>query len=301
LAGPAFRPHDQEEEMRAELCLALATAAALKGAPAEDLRAAVAMAARAPLAFERATGNGRWVARGSGYSLSIGAADIDIGLGSERLRIRFVGANAAAQSEGVEPLPGKANLFLGSDPKRWLHDIPTWGRVRYSGVYPGTDAIWYGNQGRLEYDLLLQPGADISGIAMRFEGARKVSVEAGGDLRVEMAGGALALKLPQVYQEGGGGRQQVAATYELRAGTEISFQVGAYDQSRPLVIDPTLVYASYFGSLQPSIAAEPELVHLLWFARGRVDGCSRRCPIGRRLGRRLHCQWKSSTYSRRTE
>jgi len=241
--------------MRAELCLALAMAAALKGAVAEDHRAAVALAAQAPLAFERATGNGRWVARGSGYSLGIGAADIDIGLGNERLRIRFVGANATAASEGLDPLPGKVNFFLGSDPQRWLHDIPTWGRVRYSGVYPGIDAIWYGNQGRLEYDLLLQPGADTSKIAMKFEGARKISVEAGGDLRVEMAGGALALKLPQVYQEGGGGRQRVGATYELRAGDEVGFRVGAYDKSRPLVIDPTLVYATYFGSLQSLIAA----------------------------------------------
>jgi hypothetical protein len=65
----------------------------------------------------------------------------------------------------------------------WLRDIPTYGRIRYKAVYPSVDVVWYGTQGRLEYDLDLQPGAGPNKIAMRFEGARRLSVEASGDPR----------------------------------------------------------------------------------------------------------------------
>jgi hypothetical protein len=186
------------------------------GAPATDRRAAIAAMAEVPLSFERATGgDARWTARGNGFRLAVGAAEVEAGLGDERLRIGFVGADAKAPSVCLDALPGKVNYFVGRDPKSWLHDIPTYARVRYSGVYPGVDVLWHGNQGRLEYDLDLQPGADASRIAMHFEGARKLSLDASGDLRVEMAAGSLSLKLPVVYQDGAGGRRRVdaATTY----------------------------------------------------------------------------------------
>ncbi|MGA3029094.1 MAG: BACON domain-containing carbohydrate-binding protein, partial [Bryobacteraceae bacterium] len=235
--------------MRATGFIILASISSLMGATAADHRPAIAATAQVPLSFEQVTsGNTRWTARGNGYRLAVGAADVEVGLRDEQLRIRLVGANAKAPSVGLDALPGKVNYFIGRDPKLWLRDIPTWERVRYTGVYPGVDMVWYGNQGRLEYDLELQPGADASRIALRFEGARKMALEVSGDLRVEMARGSLSLKLPEVYQDGSGGRKRIDGRYELRAGNEVGFRLAAYDESRPLVIDPTLVYATYFGS-----------------------------------------------------
>ena len=77
--------------------------------------------------------------------------------------------------------PGRAarqgQLLRRTRSEGLAHDIPTYGRVRYKAVYPGVDMVWYGKQGRLEYDLDLQPGADPEKIAMRFDGAKKLSVE----------------------------------------------------------------------------------------------------------------------------
>ncbi len=231
-------------------------AGGMMGATANDHRQAITVAEQAPLSFERATsGNTHWTARGNGYWVAVGGADVEVGLNHELLRIAFVGADATAVSAGLDALPGKVNYLVGRDPKAWLHDIPTYRRVRYEGVYPGVDVVWYGKQGRLEYDLEIQPGADASHIAMRFEGARKLSVDANGDLRVEMAAGSLSLKLPEVYQEGAGKRKRIGSGYELRAGNEVGFRLADYDKARPLVIDPTLVYATYFGSSSPTVDA----------------------------------------------
>ncbi len=196
--------------------------------------------ANLPLFFERPAGAARWTARGESYLFSIGPADVEVSLGQERLRVRFAGANAKTSLEGLDPLPGKVNYLIGSDPKRWLRNLPTYARVRAKRLYPGADVVWYGNQGQLEYDLELEAGADPTSMAMQIEGASKLSLDASGDLRIELASGSLTLKRPEVYQQA----KRIEAAYDLRAAGEVRFRLGSYDRSQPLVIDPVLVYAS---------------------------------------------------------
>jgi len=76
------------------------------------------------------------------------------------LRMKLVGANPHARVTGLEELPGKSNYFIGNDPKKWRTNVPNYAKVKYANVYPGVDLVYYGNQGQLEYDFVVQPGAD---------------------------------------------------------------------------------------------------------------------------------------------
>ena len=83
------------------------------------------------------------------------------------LRMRLVGANTSATVRGAEELPGKSNYFIGNDPKKWRTNVPTYAQVKYQGVYPGVDLVYYGNQGgQLEYDFVVAPGADPSALVL---------------------------------------------------------------------------------------------------------------------------------------
>ena len=163
------------------------------------------------------------------------------------LRMQLVGAQHGSEGAGEEPLAGVANYFLGDDPARWRTGVPTYAKVRYQEVYPGVDLVYYGNQGQLEYDFVVAPGADPSAIALRWEGAEAGAPGEQGDLILHTAGGALRQRRPVVYQESDGYRQEVEGGYLLREDGQIRFAVGTYDLSRPLVIDPTLVYSTYLG------------------------------------------------------
>jgi len=102
------------------------------------------------------------------------------------LRFQLLGANSAAEIVGEGQLPGKSNYFLGHDPSRWRTGIAQYSRVRYRGVYPGVDLVYYGNQGKLEYDFIIRAQADVQNVGFLVKGSKQIKVEASGDLVIRM-------------------------------------------------------------------------------------------------------------------
>ncbi len=235
----------------------LMSASGLVAAATADRKSAEKILNGMPLSFERNSGqmagaSAEWVGRANGYRVALDATGATIlpaaANRGDVVRMEFVNARPQASGKPLEPLRGRSNYLVGRDPKRWIQNLGTYGRAEYDDVYENVDVAWYGNQGQLEYDFLVRPGADPNRIRVRFEGTRTLALEPNGDVRIETAAGAMKLRLPAVYQEAAGGRKRVEGRYLLRAANEIGFELAAYDKSKPLVIDPTLVYGTYFGS-----------------------------------------------------
>lgn len=164
------------------------------------------------------------------------------------LGLHLLGAHPVPQVTGLDELPGKSHYFIGNDPKKWHPDVPTYARVQYQEIYPGIELIFYGNQGQLEYDLIVAPGANPKAIRLAFEGSvgaqhghAPLQMDTQGDLVLHTAGGELRLRKPLVYQEINGAKQPIPSRYRLHGRDQVSFEVAAYDPARPLVIDPVLV------------------------------------------------------------
>src|SRR5207237_6495811 len=129
---------------------------------------------------------------------------------------------------------------------RWVTTVPTYGRVEYEAVYPGVDVVFYGNPRQLEYDVVVAPGSDPAAVRFGLKGAETVVVDGAGDVIVGTASGDVRLRKPRAYQDRNGRREAMDARYVVR-GTRIAFQVADYDRTRPLIIDPVLVYGAYLG------------------------------------------------------
>src|ERR1043166_7824551 len=170
------------------------------------------------------------------------------------LRMRLVGANPQARITGVNELSGRVNYFIGSDPNKWLSNVPIFARVRYEDVYHGVDLVYYGDQGQVEYDFLVEPGANPDIIALEFEGANQIELDANGELIAQLNGGPVRWRKPIVYQDIDGQRRKIEATYRLKNGHTFGFQVGDYDSSKPLIIDPALSYSTYLGGTSDDAA-----------------------------------------------
>ncbi len=234
----------------------LLTLSALAQAPLPSRQVAVNYG-KLPLGFEPNQGQTdarvRFISRGAGYAIFLSPTSATFALhGSQEsavVRMDLLGADSKAAIEAQDKLPGITNYLMGSTRARWTTSLPTYAKTRSRDVYPGIDLVYYGTQGRLEYDFVLAPKADPSKIRLKFEGATPV-VDASGDLVLAL--GDIRFHKPVLYQEANGIRRPVSGRFTLAANHEVGFQVGAYDPSRELVIDPVLLYSSYLGGSSTS-------------------------------------------------
>ncbi|MBI1195771.1 MAG: tandem-95 repeat protein [Gammaproteobacteria bacterium] len=175
----------------------------------------------------------------------------------DELTLRFLGNAPDGRSWTARTrLPGHVNYIIGQDPKKWFYGIPMFKEVVYEQAFPGTDIHFYGNQRRLEYDIVLAPGADPALLRFAYEGAKALSLNGGGDLEIHLGGGTIIQNRPTIFQEIGGVRHAVSGAFVLvrhdggdsaRQPLQYGFELGAYDPRYPLVIDPVLIYSTYLG------------------------------------------------------
>ncbi|HKS95148.1 MAG TPA: SBBP repeat-containing protein, partial [Terriglobia bacterium] len=168
--------------------------------------------------------------------------------------MELVGARPDARILGIRKIASTSNYFAGNNADEWRTHIPNYARVEYQHVYPGIDLIYYGNQGQIESDFVVAPGADPGAIRLRIEGGSSIRIDERGDLELGIAGGAVRLEHPRVYQHRGGMAHAVPGKFTLEGDHQVGFQVGAYDRRSPLVIDPVVVYATYLGGTSNNLA-----------------------------------------------
>jgi hypothetical protein len=161
--------------------------------------------------------------------------------------MRLEGAKRGARISGLDELPERVNYFLTKDPSGWRTDVPTYGRVRVGEVYDGIDLVYYGNGRRLEYDFVVQPGADPTAIRIAFDGVESVDANSSSDVMLRTAAGDFTLKKPFVYQVEAGERREIASAYRVDEKGRVSFEIASWDRGKPLVIDPVLQWMTMLG------------------------------------------------------
>src|SRR6185312_7003980 len=119
-------------------------------------------------------------------------------------------------------------------------------RVTYPDIYPGIDVVYYGNQQQLEFDLVVKLGADPRAIRMKVQGGGKLPIDHDGVLELGSVEG-LRTGLPRIHQEANGVRKNIAGHFSVRGKDEVAFAIEGWDRTRPLVIDPAIVYSTWLG------------------------------------------------------
>jgi hypothetical protein len=246
-------------------------------APADLVSASMPQAyGQLPISFEANVGQSasqvQYLARGSGYALfltadsavlsltrsttaSAGGGSTMASAAGVALAMRLVEANPHAQVTGQDPLSGTSNYFVGNDPSQWHANIANYSQVSYQDVYPGVNLVYYGNQQQLEYDFDVAPGADPRSIRFAVQGADSLSLDAQGNLVLHSSSGDVVENAPVLYQTVNGVQQPVAGQFVLLGQDQVGFQVGAYDHSQTLTIDPVVDYSTFFGGSESASAS----------------------------------------------
>ncbi|MBL7992118.1 MAG: VCBS repeat-containing protein, partial [Candidatus Kapabacteria bacterium] len=168
---------------------------------------------------------------------------------------------------GANKQSGYHNYFFGPDSTQWRSNVPLWGEVRMKNITQGADARVYFDGSSVRYDVIVAPGYDPNRLALEFEGleTEKIRVNKSGELVMQTSIGEVTQGKLFAYQEDKSGKKTpVPCRFEIRQGGKVSFALGAYDHSRPLVIDPVL-YSTYIGGAGVDVSE-----HLTIDASGNV-------------------------------
>jgi uncharacterized repeat protein (TIGR01451 family) len=225
--------------------------------------------AKRPISFEENAGQtdsrARYLLRGPGYTAFFNEREVIFSfrhserqitrkrahrrtVGTSVVQLSFAGANPRASLAGLEELPGRSHYLIGTEAADWRTDVATFARLLATDVYPGIDLTYYGTAHDLEYDFVVRPGADASAIRLRSEGGTQLTLGSAGELGLILDGEEVAnWRAPIAYQQIDGVRHDIACAFVLRGPREAGFSVGEYDASKPLVIDPVLLYSTLLG------------------------------------------------------
>lgn len=208
-----------------------------------------------PIVFEQNKGQAppayKFLARESGGEMLFTETGMEVIVSDGKraptgVRIRW----AAGKEKGEEPtgenrLPGRSNYLLGGDPTRWTKDVPQFGGIQYRQVYEGVDLKFHSTDQRFEEDFEAAPGAKISAIALHFD--RRPRLTKAGNLELKLGDSTLLMSKPFAYQRIGDRQVKVGAEFAVERGSVVTFRIGKYDHSRPLVIDPVFVFSTFLA------------------------------------------------------
>ncbi len=156
---------------------------------------------------------------------------------SFRMDMTLVGANKNCEIT----TKGKSTDYINFYNRNVL-DVHSYSQVTYHNVYPGIDWVIYTKGKEVKYDFVVKPGADPSRIKMRFDHQEGLKLNADGSITMENSLGSITEKAPESFQAG----KTILTKFKLIENT-LSFELGNYDAHKILIIDPILVWATYYG------------------------------------------------------
>ena len=165
---------------------------------------------------------------------------------SHAYRVEFEGASSSARMTADKALPTYNNYFIGNDPTKWASDCKLYQGITLHDIYPNIDVRYYSENGSMKYEFVVNPGGDVNRIAMKFRGSDGLAVK-DNILNIKTSVGTVRELAPYSYQYTENGKQEIGCTYRLKDST-VHFKVKKYDPSSVLVIDPTIIFASFTGS-----------------------------------------------------
>jgi hypothetical protein len=164
------------------------------------------------------------------------------------LGTRFSGTPEVGTVCGVSPAEARFSFYYGNESSGRAEALRSYYELFYYGLYPGVNLRFYGNDNELEYDLILQPGADLNCVQFEIMDANRLTVSATGELLLHTEAGTVAQSPPLIYQVENGEKIRCSGGYQLIGDSSYSFILSAdCDPSRIVVIDPVLSYSSYLG------------------------------------------------------
>lgn len=195
------------------------------------------------------------------------------------VKLDFMGVNKGIKPMGEDKKKTVFSYFNGK-PAHWKTAVPTFGKLVYPNLWPEIDLVYSGTTNRLKYEFIVKPGGDPKRIRLAYRGVDRIHVNSDGKLEVTAPLRCFSDGKPYAYQILDEVEEEVFMQYKLHEDSRqdchaYGFEVGAYDRSKPLILDPELlVYCGYIGGIDQDMENANRTYYLLGSATGTTPGTS---------------------------
>ena len=166
----------------------------------------------------------------------------------EVINLHFEGANDVTEVSKSEPTDHYYNYFIGSESEEWAHEVRGYADFTLHDMYDGIDVKFIEQEKQIKYEFIVGAKKSPDQIQLGYGNQKSLSVGEKGRLIVEGELGKIIEKKPYAYQIVNGKIVEVDCAYKVE-GDNLSFELGEYNERVQLIIDPTLVFATYCGAV----------------------------------------------------
>jgi hypothetical protein len=167
---------------------------------------------------------------------------------AERAELELLNANLKAKIIASEEQAYYENYYTTGDANHGITNVHTNKTLTYQEIYPHIDLVLHAQSNGMKYEFVVRPGGRVSDIKMQWNGLKNIKSLENGGISYACSLGGMQETAPVSYQQGIEGRQLVISSYS-RQGSQISFSTGRYDKTKTLMIDPALVWGTYYGGM----------------------------------------------------
>lgn len=168
-----------------------------------------------------------------------------------RADMQLVGAtikkeNTIQEGESTD----RSDYYYGDVCPNGILNVHSYGKVTIKNIYPGIDWVLHGGKQGLKYDFVVHPGANPSLIRLNYIWTDKPQLQNDGSVKINTPMGNITEETPVSYN--GNEQSKVQTTYSIE-NREIHFKISKYNSAETLVIDPALVWGTYYGDGLPDL------------------------------------------------
>lgn len=162
-----------------------------------------------------------------------------------RFDMKLLGTRKDVTIRGEEKSTGVHNYYTGTSE---LLQTEAFRKIIYTNVYDGVDLVYHITDKGLKYDFIVHPGGDYRTIHWQYEGTDGVALSKQGTVQVKTSLGMIEEDIPLTYEVDGSRRTEITGAQFVLDGTQCRFHIEGVHPERTLVIDPSIVWATYYGA-----------------------------------------------------
>jgi hypothetical protein len=164
----------------------------------------------------------------------------------ERTDARFPGRSDNMEILADEVREGCFNFYQGKH-DAYPEQVHQFNKITYQNIYENIDLIFYApTAGKpLRYEYIVHPGGNPADIRVEYGASKGIRKDENGSVLIPGSMGFIKEENLYAYQDNV--LNGIEASFNINSPI-LSFNIGHYQRNKPLVIDPDIIWGTYFGT-----------------------------------------------------